>query len=121
MHIGGRNAKVFQILTELFTQPLRKGDAENAFILALSQPDLLQDIVDLGVEGPYLYFRFHQPGGPYDLFDKYTVGLFQLIVAWCSTDKDRLVDHPFPDRKSTRLNSSHVATSYAVFCLTKQI
>src|SRR5207253_5506688 len=25
------------------------------------------------------------------------------------------------DRKSTRLNSSHVATSYAVFCLQKQI
>src|SRR5207253_7686540 len=24
-----------------------------------------------------------------------------------------------PDRKSTRLNSSHVATSYAVFCLKK--
>src|SRR5690625_7010745 len=24
------------------------------------------------------------------------------------------------DRKSTRLNSSHVATSYAVFCLTKK-
>src|SRR5690625_5378887 len=26
----------------------------------------------------------------------------------------------FPDRKSTRLNSSHVAISYAVFCLKKQ-
>src|SRR5699024_11332796 len=25
----------------------------------------------------------------------------------------------FPDRKSTRLNSSHVSSSYAVFCLTK--
>src|SRR5690554_7594995 len=25
-----------------------------------------------------------------------------------------------PDRKSTRLNSSHVRTSYAVFCLKKQ-
>src|SRR5690625_7065150 len=25
-----------------------------------------------------------------------------------------------PDRKSTRLNSSHVASSYAVFCLKKQ-
>src|SRR5690606_41886211 len=30
--------------------------------------------------------------------------------------------HPAPriDRKSTRLNSSHVKTSYAVFCLTKR-
>src|SRR5207253_5619110 len=28
---------------------------------------------------------------------------------------------PFEDRKSTRLNSSHVAISYAVFCLKKKI
>src|SRR5215208_7443491 len=28
--------------------------------------------------------------------------------------------HRRPDRKSTRLNSSHVAISYAVFCLKKQ-
>src|SRR5215208_8081612 len=27
---------------------------------------------------------------------------------------------PHPDRKSTRLNSSHVAISYAVFCLKKK-
>src|SRR5690606_40672701 len=29
-------------------------------------------------------------------------------------------DRPAPDRKSTRLNSSHVKTSYAVFCLKKK-
>src|SRR5699024_11875978 len=28
--------------------------------------------------------------------------------------------HFHPDRKSTRLNSSHVSISYAVFCLTKK-
>src|SRR5207302_10105683 len=28
-------------------------------------------------------------------------------------------DHPAQDRKSTRLNSSHVKISYAVFCLKK--
>src|SRR5690606_41978498 len=28
--------------------------------------------------------------------------------------------HAHPDRKSTRLNSSHVKTSYAVFCLKKK-
>src|SRR5699024_12276951 len=28
--------------------------------------------------------------------------------------------HPIRDRKSTRLNSSHVSSSYAVFCLKKQ-
>src|SRR5690625_7117749 len=29
-------------------------------------------------------------------------------------------EHFFKDRKSTRLNSSHVAISYAVFCLKKK-
>src|SRR3712207_7559809 len=37
---------------------------------------------------------------------------------------DRLADHlpqrPGPDRKSTRLNSSHANISYAVFCLKKK-
>src|SRR5690625_6766716 len=33
----------------------------------------------------------------------------------------RLIHHTgFEDRKSTRLNSSHVAISYAVFCLKKK-
>src|SRR5437660_4596268 len=31
-----------------------------------------------------------------------------------------LVDNAIKDRKSTRLNSSHVAISYAVFCLKKK-
>src|SRR5690625_6041615 len=36
--------------------------------------------------------------------------------------RGRLVDAQRPaDRKSTRLNSSHVAISYAVFCLKKKI
>src|SRR5438067_9210944 len=30
-------------------------------------------------------------------------------------------DQPAADRKSTRLNSSHVSISYAVFCLKKKI
>src|SRR5690349_22931369 len=55
---------------------------------------------------------------------------------WCHRPKDRAehpsevrrpVSHPRsqcrsapPDRKSTRLNSSHVEISYAVFCLKKK-
>src|SRR5256885_7391372 len=31
-----------------------------------------------------------------------------------------LFDDPFLDRKSTRLNSSHLVISYAVFCLKKK-
>src|SRR5439155_23265295 len=33
--------------------------------------------------------------------------------------QEHFLNHLFGDRKSTRLNSSHVAISYAVFCLKK--
>src|SRR5688500_19572272 len=33
---------------------------------------------------------------------------------------DRTADRPRTDRKSTRLNSSHLVISYAVFCLKKK-
>src|SRR5262245_60641507 len=33
---------------------------------------------------------------------------------------DDVVSYPHPDRKSTRLNSSHLGISYAVFCLKKK-
>src|SRR5690625_6606930 len=39
-------------------------------------------------------------------------GVAQLFHAWRT--------RPWADRKSTRLNSSHVAISYAVFCLKKK-
>src|SRR5690625_5846927 len=51
----------------------------------------------------------------------------ELVMETYSTKPEINVDvwsgnHPFftGDRKSTRLNSSHVAISYAVFCLKKK-
>src|SRR5690606_41785750 len=38
-----------------------------------------------------------------------------------ATSARRIDSKPPPDRKSTRLNSSHVKISYAVFCLKKKI
>src|SRR5690554_7449212 len=35
-------------------------------------------------------------------------------------ESDRMLSLAFTDRKSTRLNSSHVRISYAVFCLKKK-
>src|SRR5439155_20273079 len=38
-----------------------------------------------------------------------------------ATEPNPCTPSPLSDRKSTRLNSSHVAISYAVFCLKKKI
>src|SRR5205814_3137338 len=37
------------------------------------------------------------------------------------TPEERALFDALPDRKSTRLNSSHLGISYAVFCLKKEI
>src|SRR5690625_6768467 len=47
------------------------------------------------------------------------------VLGWMSSMvpaylKEYYADDSFLDRKSTRLNSSHVAISYAVFCLKKK-
>src|SRR5690625_6997753 len=43
------------------------------------------------------------------------------IIASEKANRVHLENTLQPDRKSTRLNSSHVAISYAVFCLKKKI
>src|SRR5438874_9865328 len=48
---------------------------------------------------------------------------FELEIPWlpATPDHERIhLERPVPDRKSTRLNSSHVEISYAVFCLKKK-
>src|SRR5256885_10247353 len=63
-------------------------------------------------------FRSH-PGAAHRLEEHFTprghVGSTKIVSL--HTDKDGLV----VDRKSTRLNSSHLVISYAVFCLKKKI
>src|SRR5690625_6915377 len=47
------------------------------------------------------------------IFDEGCMGMYNAII-------DDADDGLLVDRKSTRLNSSHVASSYAVFCLKKK-
>src|SRR5436309_10978083 len=47
-------------------------------------------------------------------------GMKFLLVGDEAAIRDGLKNHPNLDRKSTRLNSSHVKISYAVFCLKKK-
>src|SRR5262245_62853162 len=56
---------------------------------------------------PASFFDSHRGGGP----------LFQRPERWPSLLD--VIDELDQDRKSTRLNSSHLGISYAVFCLKK--
>src|ERR1022692_5124268 len=55
----------------------------------------------------------------------YTLSLHDALpISGCKVNVfahlfDRLIMTQYPDRKSTRLNSSHLVISYAVFCLKK--
>src|SRR5256885_9877651 len=46
--------------------------------------------------------------------------MFMLATALADFDQDRAPEIAKQDRKSTRLNSSHLVISYAVFCLEKK-
>src|SRR2546426_2141375 len=43
-----------------------------------------------------------------------------MMVAWCGQEGGAPRQGSKQDRKSTRLNSSHLVISYAVFCLKKK-
>src|SRR5690554_562635 len=45
---------------------------------------------------------------------------FNLLVNATASSEEEALLAEYPDRKSTRLNSSHVRISYAVFCLKKK-
>src|SRR5690349_22160586 len=52
---------------------------------------------------------------------KYYQDIHPEDVYWCMADIGWITGHSYiVDRKSTRLNSSHVEISYAVFCLKKK-
>src|SRR5205807_10021385 len=57
------------------------------------------------------------------IFTKWLQDVFNAIVVIQMADDEKYYfkDHlTFKDRKSTRLNSSHLVISYAVFCLKKK-
>src|SRR5690625_5556547 len=57
-------------------------------------------------------------------FKKCRTYVAEIAIIYLSSSSDFLISLTFSDdkldRKSTRLNSSHVAISYAVFCLKKK-
>src|SRR5690625_2331445 len=68
-----------------------------------------------------LYARGRRPHGNIHFIINNATALlwyFAFFSLYCSRWRASLCGNP--DRKSTRLNSSHVAISYAVFCLKKK-
>src|SRR5690625_6108302 len=82
---------------------------------------LLGIAIILGL-GVYIYFKLRDnptDGEIDDVFEEYAHTILQKGYRKLGLDPDDVnLIEPFvvQDRKSTRLNSSHVAISYAVFC-----
>jgi len=68
-----------------------------------------------------LEFDFNDNVKKYEVYE-ISQDLLALSVCWARYRKARneLGTYPTIDRKSTRLNSSHRCSSYAVFCLKKK-
>src|SRR5439155_26442151 len=88
--------------------------------------------LSLSPPSPLILFFFFNDTAPTEI---YTLSLHDALPIWwcaqgsaargnpkpaCCNRKRRRARSPARDRKSTRLNSSHVAISYAVFCLKKK-
>src|SRR5207249_7290170 len=111
-----------------------KSGAEEAinFYVSLFKNSRILSLLRSDGEGPIpkgsvLHASFLIDGQEYTAFDGGEPFAFTeafSFVATCETQEQidelwtRLTDggEPGPDRKSTRLNSSHVSISYAVFC-----
>src|SRR5207253_7605755 len=91
--------------------PLSLHDALPIFRASGTNADVISDILaDLPI------VRQKESGGPgWHRYDELVSFNPDLIVMHYSTFRGSNAD-----RKSTRLNSSHVASSYAVFCLKKK-
>src|SRR5215469_17758778 len=71
---------------------------------------------------PFFFFFFFNDTATTEI---YTLSLHDALPIWrapacCAVLRPRCGRPCPPDRKGTRLNSSHVEISYAVFCLKKK-
>src|SRR6266513_3406121 len=75
----------------------------------------------------FFFLKIRPP--PVSTLFPYTTLFRSAVVPAANTDSDQVIAHvgpteiaaATPDRQSTRLNSSHVSISYAVFCLNQKI
>src|SRR5690625_427092 len=96
--VSPRNAEIRELLK---LRDRRTRDREGLFLIEGRREVTRAVQADVRIRTLYLCDEFGGPAGMTDLIDN-----LQLLGV--------------EDRKSTRLNSSHVAISYAVFCLKKK-
>src|SRR5690554_7320883 len=80
-----------------------------------------QKMCDWFAADPERFQRFHISAAGLSLdFSKNRITSDTLTLLASLAEERQLADKIQADRKSTRLNSSHVRISYAVFCLKKK-
>src|SRR5207249_7846720 len=98
-------------------------NGSTAVVLVDTQPGRINNSLPEGIV-PVAVIDHHPayddyPGVPFlDLRDQY--GATSTIVTEYLRESKLVPEPKIADRKSTRLNSSHVSISYAVFCLKKR-
>src|SRR5690625_6031899 len=107
--VGGHG----KIARQLIGQLVNRGHAAIALVRSSEQE---KAVAELGAEPGRLDIEREDVSG----FERAFEGC-QAVVFSAGAGNDGSVERKRTDRKSTRLNSSHVASSYAVFCLKKKI
>src|SRR5690554_7561902 len=109
-----KSPKNVQIKKDILTHFMSNGNdtiSEVSKVLDLSVPTITKFITELMDQDLIKEFgKAHTPGGRHPI----VYGLSPESAYFVGVDITR------QDRKSTRLNSSHVRISYAVFCLKKK-
>src|SRR5690625_6446021 len=105
--------------------PLQAPDIRRSAVphgAAESALQLVEDVSDRSFVGNDAFDAFRDEFGGLGAFLEVTVGAAAAHRSQAAHAPVRLVAPAITqeDRKSTRLNSSHVAISYAVFCLKKK-
>src|SRR5205814_7467070 len=78
----------------------------------------LHDALPISMPGSIRSAALSSTSAPKEIFDR--TSIYAGCHLPCRFSPPRIFGAEFPDRKSTRLNSSHLGISYAVFCLKKK-